>query len=170
VIEPNLAGATATAQHWYELLVADVAVGTGRSGSIAILECMTTAEETPTNVSAACGKCGLALDEPPGTPPDERRPCPRCGSNSRRFGVELHSTVNVTASLVVEVIRKDVMERHWPWLLLLLVGTVTSAVVGGLAVSGWISVAVSLAFAAILFLIGLRAIKTVRRIEKYPPT
>jgi hypothetical protein len=106
------------------------------------------ADEKPASVSAACGKCGLPLDESPSTPPDKRRPCPRCGSKSRRFGVELHSTVKVTASLAMEVVRKDVIERHWPWLLVLLAGTVTSAVVGGLVVSGWVSVAASLAFAS----------------------
>jgi hypothetical protein len=153
----------------WQLLLGDMC-WVGRSGSIAILGCVTTAEETPAKVSAACGNCGLALDEAPGTAPDERRPCPRCDSKSRRFGVELHGTVNVTASLAMEVTRKDVMERHWPWLLLLFGGTVTSAVVGGLVVSGRISVAVSVAFAVVLFLIGLRAIKTVRRIEKYPAT
>jgi hypothetical protein len=131
---------------------------------------MASAEETPAKVSAACGNCGFALDEPSGTPPDDRRPCPRCGSKSQRLGVELHGTVNVTASLVMEVIRKDVMERHWPWLVILLIGTIISAIVGGLVVSGWISVVVSLAFAVVLFLVGLRAIKTIRRIEKYPAT
>jgi uncharacterized paraquat-inducible protein A len=131
---------------------------------------VTIAEETPARVSAACGECGLALDEPSSTPPEERSPCPRCGSKSRRLGVELHSTVHLSASLAMEVIRKDVIEKHWPWLIVLLVGTIFSAVVGGLLVSGWLSVAVSLVFSVVLFLIGLPAIKNVRRIEKYPPT
>jgi hypothetical protein len=44
------------------------------------------------------------------------------------FGVELRSTVNVTGSLALEVIRLDVVEKHWPWLLMLFVGTAASAV------------------------------------------
>jgi hypothetical protein len=60
--------------------------------------------------------------------------------------------------------------EHWPWLIVLLVGTVVSAVVPGILVSGWIALVVSLVFALVLFVVGLRAVTSVRRIEKYPPT
>jgi len=76
----------------------------------------------------------------------------------------------ITTAFIREVIRKEVIEKHWPWLIAFLVLTVASAVIGGVVVSGWVSVGVSLTFAIILFFTSLRAITRVRTIETYPPT
>lgn len=37
----------------------------------------------------SCGQCGEVLDEPVGTPVDERAPCPNCGSTGRHFKKEI---------------------------------------------------------------------------------
>jgi hypothetical protein len=40
-----------------------------------------------------CGDCDAVIrDEPFGTPPDKREPCPNCGSRRRRFRVEVISS------------------------------------------------------------------------------
>lgn len=49
--------------------------------------------------TVACGSCGEALNEPSDLDVALREPCPACGSTSRRFGVELHSTVHAHSSL-----------------------------------------------------------------------
>jgi hypothetical protein len=35
--------------------------------------------------SIFCGDCGMGLDEAPTLLPDQRPPCPQCGSLARRF-------------------------------------------------------------------------------------
>lgn len=102
-------------------------------------------------------------------PPEQRRPCEGCGSRARRIEIGLSGTVRVTSSLAIEVVRKEVLERHPVWLAAFALLTLTAALVGGLLVSGWVSVGVSLAFAIMLFFVGLRAVRSVQRIEKYGP-
>ena len=48
------------------------------------------------NVDAiVCSACGAAIDEPPSTPLDERKPCPSCGSLVRTFNVHVHESVTL---------------------------------------------------------------------------
>ncbi len=76
----------------------------------------------------------------------------------------------MTASVAVTIARREVIEKHPVWVAVYLVATLVSAIVGGLVVSGWASVASTLVFALPLFYFGLRGFKAVRRIEHYPPT
>jgi DNA-directed RNA polymerase subunit RPC12/RpoP len=46
-----------------------------------------------------CGGCGRQLEEPPSTPAGERIACPDCGSQVRKFGVEITSAVEVRAGV-----------------------------------------------------------------------
>ena len=39
--------------------------------------------------SVHCAQCDTLLEERPNTPPDERSPCPNCGSTARRNKVQL---------------------------------------------------------------------------------
>ncbi len=50
-----------------------------------------------------CGKCGAVIAESRDTRPEERQPCPRCGSTSRLFSVALVGEVIVGATLSVKV-------------------------------------------------------------------
>ncbi|HYZ76351.1 MAG TPA: hypothetical protein VE596_03155 [Gaiellaceae bacterium] len=52
-----------------------------------------------------CGECGSVIDEAPGTPPDERRPCPNCGSKTRTFELTAAATISATSSITGRVIR-----------------------------------------------------------------
>ncbi len=47
----------------------------------------------------ACGDCGEPLDEQPDVPVGERPGCPRCSSTSRRFDIDLESTVELRSQL-----------------------------------------------------------------------
>jgi phage FluMu protein Com len=46
-----------------------------------------------------CENCGLDLEEASGTPVDERKGCPRCGSMSRHFSLSMSETVTVHGML-----------------------------------------------------------------------
>ena len=46
-----------------------------------------------------CGGCGRQLEEPPSTPAGKRIACPDCGSQSRKFGVEITSVAQVEAGV-----------------------------------------------------------------------
>ena len=46
-----------------------------------------------------CGGCGRQLEEPPSTPDEKRIACPDCGSQSRKFGVEITSVAEVRANI-----------------------------------------------------------------------
>jgi ribosomal protein S27AE len=37
----------------------------------------------------SCGKCGAIIAESRDTRPEDRQPCPRCGSTSRLFSVAI---------------------------------------------------------------------------------
>jgi hypothetical protein len=47
-----------------------------------------------------CGGCGTQLQEPPNTSAGERIACPYCGSQSRKFGVEITAASEVRASVL----------------------------------------------------------------------
>src|SRR5882672_7958574 len=44
--------------------------------------------EVPMPNSVTCGCCGASLNEDVGLKPEERTPCPTCGSMARRFLLE----------------------------------------------------------------------------------
>ena len=46
-----------------------------------------------------CQGCRTVLEEPQGTPIEERTPCPECGSLQRHFEVSLEGTVSFHAQL-----------------------------------------------------------------------
>ncbi len=46
-----------------------------------------------------CGKCKLALKEDPHIQPDQRIPCPSCGSTARIFQVTIHDSLMMKAKL-----------------------------------------------------------------------
>lgn len=50
-----------------------------------------------------CGACNAKLDEPRNTLPDDRKPCPSCGSLARMYPVELAATITSRATLSAEL-------------------------------------------------------------------
>ncbi len=46
-----------------------------------------------------CSQCGADLHESPGIDPSQRVPCPRCGSNGRKLGVEIRAQVTLHSML-----------------------------------------------------------------------
>jgi DNA-directed RNA polymerase subunit RPC12/RpoP len=112
-----------------------------------------------------CGECGRKLDEPSSLPVEQRDPCPSCGSKSRQFEVHLTAVVRVAATIGREV-RRSYYERSLPSLIVLALLTVSSGLIGGLILSGWSSVGVSITFSVASFFVGLRAVTKVRKVEK----
>lgn len=55
-----------------------------------------------------CGNCGRLLEEAGGLQPDERAPCPACGSMARNFRVHLSDTLHAEASFSATVTSADV--------------------------------------------------------------
>ena len=51
------------------------------------------------NISVLCGKCKLALKEDPHIQPDQRIPCPSCGSTARIFQVTIHDSIVMKSKL-----------------------------------------------------------------------
>jgi hypothetical protein len=47
----------------------------------------------------SCGNCGLQLDEDSNTSPENRLPCPSCGSMSRAIHVTVHDTITIKKKL-----------------------------------------------------------------------
>ncbi len=52
-----------------------------------------------TTTSPLCGSCGRELNESPQLLPEQRPPCPRCGSITRNFAVEIHEKVTAREKL-----------------------------------------------------------------------
>ena len=50
-----------------------------------------------------CGNCGRAIDEVSDLPVEDRGPCDRCGSRSRKFHVELHSSITATSTVTARL-------------------------------------------------------------------
>jgi DNA-directed RNA polymerase subunit RPC12/RpoP len=50
-----------------------------------------------------CGNCGRAIDEASDLPVEDRGPCDRCGSRSRRFHVELQSSITATSTVTARL-------------------------------------------------------------------
>ena len=46
-----------------------------------------------------CAACGEQLDEPAGMLPEQRKPCPSCGSLARNFSVHIHETLTFREKL-----------------------------------------------------------------------
>jgi restriction system protein len=55
-----------------------------------------------------CGSCGTMLNEDAGPKADERKPCPVCGSTTRRFQVTANMMIGVEATASVGVISGSV--------------------------------------------------------------
>ena len=57
------------------------------------------------SIPVACGQCGEPiLDDAPGSDPSQRKPCPKCGSTTRAFSVQVHMTTSAKATVETEVI------------------------------------------------------------------
>lgn len=54
--------------------------------------------------STACGYCGEPLTESASTSVEKRRPCPKCGSTSRNFSVEITASVTASGSFTATLI------------------------------------------------------------------
>jgi hypothetical protein len=52
-----------------------------------------------TDKSIRCASCNAMLEESSDTKPESRRPCPDCGSTSRRFDMEINAVVEFHDSL-----------------------------------------------------------------------
>lgn len=56
-------------------------------------------------VDASCGQCGTKIDEEYNVAPQDRKPCPNCGSTTRNYSVSLQATsfvaTGMRANLVV---------------------------------------------------------------------
>lgn len=57
------------------------------------------------SVHVLCGKCRALLDEDPHSRPEDRQPCPTCGSASRHFEVALSATVTARSKLALKAKR-----------------------------------------------------------------
>src|SRR5690242_15913742 len=53
--------------------------------------------------TVACGKCGEVLNEPPDLSPENRQPCPKCGSKTRTLSVQCTSGIGVGGSAKVRM-------------------------------------------------------------------
>jgi DNA-directed RNA polymerase subunit RPC12/RpoP len=53
------------------------------------------------NSGTKCGECGRIVDEPPELLPEQRLPCPECGSTKRALFVSVHDTVTAREKLGV---------------------------------------------------------------------
>lgn len=51
----------------------------------------------------SCTQCGAKLDEPSDMPPEQRLPCPACGSMGRSFHVTASGAVGVSATAIASV-------------------------------------------------------------------
>ena len=49
-----------------------------------------------------CGGCDQVLNEDPGTPVVERKPCPSCGSAARAFAITISETVQAHGKLLLK--------------------------------------------------------------------
>lgn len=49
-----------------------------------------------------CGQCGLELEEDTSVPSDCRKPCPMCGSKTRKFHVVLQDTMTFKKKLLIK--------------------------------------------------------------------
>ncbi len=47
------------------------------------------------DVSVFCGSCGQSLNEDPGQPSENQRPCPHCGSSQRTINVSVQEKITV---------------------------------------------------------------------------
>lgn len=57
-----------------------------------------------------CNQCGQPLaDDPPGVAPENRAPCPNCGSRSRRY--EMHAESGVFAVTGADPVREMLLRR-----------------------------------------------------------
>jgi hypothetical protein len=112
-----------------------------------------------------CGNCGRKLDESASLPPEQREPCPDCGSTSRRFEVHLNAVVRAVATVAREV-RRSYYEHSLEWLVVVAALTIASGLIGGLVVTGWASAGASFGFSVASFLAGLRAVTRVREVER----
>jgi hypothetical protein len=59
----------------------------------------------PNPRTVACGSCGRPIDESPGAPPENRVPCPDCGSLARRVDIRVEDTITIHDSLAIKVKR-----------------------------------------------------------------
>lgn len=57
--------------------------------------------------TVTCGNCGRVLDERSDVPPEQREPCPVCGSTARSFSIVISASVGVEARIATKKIHVD---------------------------------------------------------------
>jgi hypothetical protein len=112
-----------------------------------------------------CGNpaCGRPFNDSPSLAPSERKPCPDCGYLARVFEASGTALVGTVASVALTKIHEEV-KRHWQWLVISLVLTLASSLVG-LVIVGLPGLLVGLALGLPSYLAGRRAETVVREIE-----
>lgn len=111
-----------------------------------------------------CGKCGTRLDERSDVAVEERSPCPKCGSSSRKFGVHLASTVTLKSSLSLEH-RHEFWERNDFLIAVVALITLGSPLLG-LVLGGVPGVIVGLVVGVVGAAVGGKALVRVREINR----
>jgi len=88
--------------------------------------------------SIRCSNCGHELRD------EKEAPCPKCGDKRRTFNAEGH--IQVTSSVTLGLQKLEVeMRKNWPLIAVLAFGDLVSTI-PAYCLSGWQSVAVTLAF------------------------
>ena len=61
----------------------------------------------PNQALVECQNCGAVLNEDPAANPEERKPCPSCGSRARHFRLTVSESVTASASVSARFIVKE---------------------------------------------------------------
>jgi hypothetical protein len=101
------------------------------------------------------------MEEPLPEGPEDRAPCPRCGSMARDM-----SASGIFARGLFEVQRRTYVMRHLPWLVAFASLTLVSSVLGAFVFLRWWSLFSSLVFSVISGYVGYRAISRVPSTEE----
>jgi len=105
--------------------------------------------------SIHCSNCGQELHD------ETETPCPKCGDKRRTFSAEGHLQVTSSVTLQTSLRRfEEELRKNWPLIGVLAVGDALSTI-PAYFLSGWASVAVTLAFIVVSTLVGYYAVTRV---------
>jgi hypothetical protein len=112
-------------------------------------------------MSIQCSECGYKLGE-------TQSPCPQCGSNKRTINLAVPAMeIKVTAMPVQMTLQRieEEFKKNWALIAVLTVGDMVSTV-PAYFLSGWTSVAVTLAFIVFSTIVGYYALTRVVKITR----